>query len=475
MLKKLLIIGLLGASISSTASPLDEKISTIADQSNLAITIYQQDLALIKDSRSIYLDRDHNQLTWHAVSARMQPETAFLRNITHPAGFSIREQNFNPDVLSPQKLLEKYVQKPVTIIRTNPANGQETSEAALVVTAQGGVILKFPDRIETGIPGRLAFPAIPDGLHDKPVLTTALINPVAGKQDLILTYLSTGLSWQADYSVELNERDDQINLTGLATITNRSGATYSNANLQLVAGDLNRINRPRAASPAMLKMVAESASDDGMQTDALFEYHRYTLQRPATLFDNQTRQVTFLSANRVPVHKIYLLQGENHYYTGQYNQAGTPQKINVLISFQNEGDGLGVPLPKGIMRVYKTDSRADTQYIGEDYIDHTPARAGIRLKLGHAFDLMAEKKQTDFKKLDTTPHNRHFETAYQITLRNTKKEAATITIHEPVPGDWTILSESSPHQKLAANLVEWKINVPADSETTLTYRVRVNL
>ncbi|MEK7792673.1 MAG: DUF4139 domain-containing protein [Pseudomonadota bacterium] len=475
MLKKLLMIGLLGTPISGTATPFDEKISTIADQSSLAITIYQQDLALIKDSRSVYLDRDHNQLTWHAVSARLQPETAFLRNITHPAGFSIREQNFNPDVLSPQKLLEKHVQKPVTIIRTNPANGQETSETAMVVTAQGGVILKFPDRIETGIPGRLVFPAIPDGLYDKPVLTAALINPVAGKQGLVLTYLSTGLSWQADYIVELGERDDQINLTGLATLTNRSGATYSNARLQLVAGDLNRINRPRAASPAMLKMVAESASDDGMQTDALFEYHRYTLQRPATLFDNQTKQVTFMSATRVPVHRIYLLQGENHYYTGQYNQAGSPQKVNVLISFQNEGDGLGVPLPKGIMRVYKTDSHADTQYVGEDYIDHTPARAVIRLRLGHAFDLMAEKKQTDFKKLDTTPHNRHFETAYQITLKNTKKEAVTLTIHEPIPGDWTILSESAPHQKLAANLVEWKVNVPADSETTVTYRVRVNL
>jgi hypothetical protein len=471
LLNTLIAGALLAANAVRAASP-DEVVSTMADQHYVAVTIYNDNLALVKDARRVRLERDFNRLAWREVSAQLRPETAQLRNVTNPAGFRLQEQNFDFDLLTPDKLLEKYLGREVSVIRVNPATGVETREAAKVLSTNNGVVLKFADRIETGVPGRLAFSGVPDTLRDKPTLVISLVNPTAGTQNLELSYLTGGLSWRADYVAELNADDSALDLNGWVTLTNQSGTAYPDARLQLVAGELNRV---RDAQPrVVMEMAAKAADAAGMQQESLFEYHLYTLQRPTTLAENQTKQVALMSANRVPVKKEFLLEGANYYYSGQHGELGQKIKVGVFVEFDNKGGGLGIPLPRGVIRVYKKDSQGNAQFVGEDRIDHTPKNETVRLKLGDAFDLTADRKQTDFRKLaGTGRYNYVFESAYEIVLKNAKPDAVTVTVREPMPGDWTMVSESQPHIKAAAGTAEWKVRVPAEGKATLTYRVRV--
>ncbi|MES2000513.1 MAG: DUF4139 domain-containing protein, partial [Pseudomonadota bacterium] len=379
------------------AASADEKLTTLADQRDVAVTIYNDDLALIKDQRKVTLDNGLNHLAWRDVSARMRPETALLRNLGEAKGFSLLEQNFDFDLLTPEKLLEKYTGKQVTVIKTNPATGVETRETATVLATSGGTVLKFADRIETGVPGRLAFAAVPDNLRDKPTLVMSVMNPKAGAQNLELSYLTGGLSWRADYVAELSDNDTRMDLNGWVTLTNQSGASFPNAKLQLVAGDVNRVRevmRPVAMTARTNKNMAAEAAP--MAQENLFEYHLYTLNRPTTLAEQQTKQVALLSATRIPVTKTLELRGADYYYQGSYGDLGQKLKTSVYVEFDNKGGGLGVPLPKGVMRLYAKDSAGNAQFIGEDNIDHTAKNETVRLKMGEAFDVTADKKQTDF-------------------------------------------------------------------------------
>jgi len=477
MKKKLLntmIAWLVAASPASLATPRDEVVSTASGQQSVAVTIYNDSLALVKDARRVTLTHDFNELAWREVSAQMRPETAQLRNMSNPGGFRLQEQYFNFDLLTPQKLLEKYIGREVGVIRTHPTTGAETRETATVLATNGGVVMKFADRIETGVPGRLAFPGVPDTLRDKPTLVISLVNPVAGPQNLELSYLTGGLSWRADYVAELNADDDRLDLNGWVTLTNQSGAAYPNARLQLVAGDLHRVRDATQGPREVMAMAAKVADAAEMQQESLFEYHLYTLQRPATLAENQTKQVALMSAGRVPVRKEFLLEGANYYYSGQHGELGQKIKVGVFVEFDNKGDDLGVPLPRGVVRVYKRDNKGNAQFVGEDRIDHTPKNETVRLKLGDAFDITADKKQTAFQKLSgTSRYNYVFESAYEIVLKNAKPEAVVVSVREPMPGDWTMVSESQPHTKAASGTAEWKVKVPAEGKTTLTWRVRV--
>ena len=474
MKKKLLntmIAGLIAASHASWAAPREALVTTAADQQSVAVTIYNDNLALIKDARRVALARDMNQLTWRDVSAQMRPETAQLRNLTNPAGFRLQEQTFDFDLLTPESLLEQYVGQQVSVIRTHPTTGVDTRETATVLSTHGGIVLKFADRIETGVPGRLAFAGVPDTLRDTPSLVISLVSPTAGSQNLELSYLTGGLSWRADYVAELNERDDRLDLNGWVTLTNQSGAAYPNARLQLVAGDVNRV---RDAQPMLRETMAKAADAAEMQQESLFEYHLYTLQRPTTLAQNQTKQVALMTAGRVPVKKEFLLQGANYYYSGQHGELGQKIKVGVFVEFDNKGEGLGIPLPRGVIRLYKQDSQGHAQFVGEDRIEHTPKNETVRLKLGDAFDVTADRKQTDFKKLaGTSRYNAVFESAYEIVLKNAKPEAVTVMVREPMPGDWEMVSESQPHTKAASGMAEWSVSVPAAGRATLGYRVRV--
>lgn len=461
---------------------LIEAKSTLNDQQSVAVTIYNQDLALVKDTRKVNIKTGLNALALRDVSAQMRPETALLRSINAPGSLSLLEQNFDFDLLTPQKMLEKYVGKTVSIFKTNPATGAETTEKATVLSANNGVVLKIGSRIETGQAvtnekfGRIVYDDVPENLRDRPTLVTQINNKGVSDQTVELSYLTGGLGWKADYVAELNDKENMLDLSGWVTLTNTSGASYKNAKLQLVAGDVNRVQeqmRPMVKTMRMESMAADAAAP--MQEEGLLEYHLYTLDRPTNIMEAQTKQVALLSASNVPARKELVLKGADYYYTGQYGEIGTKMKVGVFVEFDNkEASKLGMPLPKGVLRVYKKDSKGNAQFVGEDNIDHTPKNETVRLKLGDAFDVTADKKQTDFKLLPN-PQKGHsaYESAYELTLKNAKKEKVTVTVQEPIGGDWKIVSESAPHTKANSHLALWKIDIPAEGSTTLTYRAQV--
>ncbi|MFT3733738.1 MAG: DUF4139 domain-containing protein [Rhodocyclaceae bacterium] len=470
-----LAVSLLFASAASFAADAPERRSTLEDQRSVAVTVYNQDLALVKEVRRVALDAGFNRLALRDVSAQIRPQTALLRNLTNPGGLRLLEQNFDYDLLTPARLLEKSVGRTVRIVRTHPMTGAETTETAEVLAAAEGVVLKIGDRIETGVPGRIVFDNVPSNLRDRPTLVSQLNSKQAGTQDIELSYLTGGLSWKADYVAELSQDDVTLDLNGWVTLDNRSGTSFGNARLQLVAGDVNRVREEEVANLYELRRAAPAPmmAKAAMAQESLFEYHLYTLQRPTTLANNQTKQVSLLDATGVPMKKELLLEGSPHYYGNAAGEIGSKIKVGVFVEFVNkEGSGLGLPLPKGVVRVYKRDSAGNAQFVGEDRIDHTPKNETVRLKLGEAFDVTADKKQTDFRRRESSPRNIH-ESAYEIVLRNAKPEAVTVTVREPVPGDWSMLEQSHKHEKIAAGVAQWKISVPANGSATLKYRVLV--
>ena len=340
-----------------------ETVSEGKDREAVAVTIYNDNLALVREARKLPLNAGANRIALRDVSARIMPETASLV-ARSGAALQLLEQNFDYDLLSAQSLLGKYVGKRVTTIRTNPANGEETREEATVLANNDGVVLQYADRIETGLPAnvRLAYGDVPANLRDRPTLTVDLQSGQAGEQTVDLAYLTGGFSWQADYVASLASDEKTVNLAGWVTLDNQSGTSYDNATLQLVAGDVGRVQPEfdsmmlRAAAPAAA--LEKSAP---MAEESLFEYHLYTLNRPTTLKNNQKKQVSLLSAANVPVNKEYRLQGAEYWYynglRGDSPELGDKRKVDVLVEFKNEeASQLGIALPKGIVRVYKNDS-----------------------------------------------------------------------------------------------------------------------
>jgi hypothetical protein len=301
----------------------------------------------------------------------------------------------------------------------------------------------------------------------------------AGARDVELSYLTGGLSWLADYVAELNSTDDRLNLSGWVTLTNESGAQYPQARLQLVAGDVNVVQRemePRATR--MEAMAAGMApAPKPMAEESMFEYHLYTLGRPTTIGENQKKQVALLQADGVECRKEFLLKGQDYYFSSQAGEIGRKMKVGVFVELKNDKEsGLGQPIPGGVVRVYKKDGSGFLQFVGEDKIDHTPERELLRLHLGDAFDVTADKHQSDFKKLKGTGSaNYVFESEYAIQLKNAKKEQVMVKVQEPIPGDWEILSESVKHGRETAHTASWMVPVPPLETATLTYRVRVKL
>lgn len=451
---------------------INEVTSTLDDRKDVAVTIYNNNLALIKDKRIITLKKGVNSVAVREVSALLRPETALLRSLSGQ-GLSVMEQNFDFDLLTPQKLMEEYVGRRVSVVRVHPTTGEETMESAQVLSANQGIVLKIGDRIETGFPGRVVFPDVPESLRDRPTLTLLVESDVDEPRMVELSYLSGGLSWKADYVLELSADDSLFDIGGWVTLTNTSGTSYGNARLQLVAGEVGQVTR--AARPRFKGDMVLEAKAAGMKEEPMFEYHLYSMERPTTILDNQTKQVSLLHAGGIECAKEFLLQGNEYYYKGRHGDLGTRLRVGVYLEFLNtRKNHLGMPLPKGIMRVYKKDSRGNALFVGEDTIDHTPENDTVRLKLGEAFDITADKKQTDFRKLAGAGRFDYvFESAYQIDLNNAKDEEVVVKVAEPMPGDWQILQESHPSMKATSSTAVWYISLPAKGKTVLNWRVRV--
>ncbi len=450
-----------------------ERLSTLSDQQAVAVTIYNQSLALVRDERRVTFRMGQNSVAFRDVSAQINAATALLRSVSSPGALSVIEQNFNYDLLTPQKLLDKYVGKYVTVIHTNAATGKETREEARVLSTNDGLVLQYANRIETGLDGRLSFPSLPSNLRDRPTLVIDLNSTSSAPQNVELSYLTGGLSWKADYVGALSADDSHLDLNGLITLSNESGTTYSNAKMQLVAGDVNQVQDAFSQAKALGRAVPTDQAQ--VRQEQLLEYHLYTLGRPTTIADKQTKQVALLSATSIPVTKTLELRGSPYYYTGQYGDLGQRLKFGVYIQFQNEGGGLGIPLPKGTVRIYKKDSAGNAQFVGEDAIDHTPRHEQIRLHLGESFDVTANKKQTSYR-LYRQGGEYIYESSYEIDMHNAKDQAQAVKIVEQLPGiNWEIISENSQHVKAAADTAIWNIKLGANSRQTLRYTVRVTI
>ncbi|MDP3513946.1 MAG: DUF4139 domain-containing protein [Sulfuritalea sp.] len=458
----------LAAGLAHGADAVREVSSGAAEREAVAVTVYNDDLALVKERRRVELPGGLTRLSLRDVAALMRPETALLHAVSgQPLG--LVEQNFDFDLLTPQKLLEKYVGREVSVIRSHPTTGEERRERATVLAAgQGtGTVLRFADRIETGVPGRLAFDAVPANLRDRPTLSV-LLEAAGGKQAVELSYLTGGLSWQADYVANLSTDGKSLDLNAWVTLTNRSGAGFDDAKLQLVAGSVNRVRQQDSRVYAMAAPAAARAKAQEATQEALLDYHLYSFERPTRIADNQTKQLALLSASAVPVRREYLLAGNDWYYRDRQGQIGQKLKPAVFLEFENKG-AIGRPLPAGIVRVYARDSKGAAQFVGEDRIGHTAKNEKLKLRLGEAFDITAERRQTNYKRIADNVS----ESSWRIELRNAKDEAVTVRVQEPLPGDWEMQQQSHPHSKESARVAAWNIAVPAGGTTLLEYTVRV--
>ena len=436
-------------------------------QSHVAVTIYNENLALVRDQRSINFQKGLNDIAFIEVSTMIRPETSLFH--VQGGGVEMLEQNFDFDLLTPAKLLEKSVGGKVRFAVWDEALKQEKIVEAEVLSVTGGVVLKIGDRIETQLPGRIIYDQVPVNLRARPTLVLKLDSEVAGSKQVELDYLTGGLGWKADYVASLSADETQLNLTGLVTLTNQSGITYANAQLQLVAGDLNLVRDGMVGGRIQPPVATKSTAADQLQQESLFEYHLYSLPRPTTIAQNQTKQVVMLTGEGVKVVKEYRFGGITNGYT---DVMGDREMVNasVRIQFSNtEAFGLGLPLPKGIVRVYKNDSKGQAIFVGEDAIQHTPKGEDVTLTLGNAFDVTARAKQTDFSKIAKNV----YETAYEVEFKNAKSEAVEVTLVESVPGDWRVLQQSVAGKKINASQMQWKVIVPANGKTVFTYKVRV--
>ena len=471
MQRSVLSVGVfLVAGMVQAAEPVRDVTSSAADREAVAVTVYNDDLALVKERRRVDLPAGLARLSLREVAAQMRPETALLRAVSgHP--LNLVEQNFDFDLLTPEKLLEKYVGREVTVIRSHPTTGEDRRERATVLAAgQAGytnTVLRFPDRIETGVPGRLAFDSVPSNLRDRPTLSI-LLEAGGGKQAVELSYLTGGVSWKADYVANLAADGKNLDLNGWVTLTNRSGAGFDNTTLQLVAGTVNRVRAPEQRLYAM-QAPSPVAKAAGATQEALMDYHLYSFERPTSIADNQTKQLALLSASAVPLRREYVLAGNDWYYRERYAAPGQKLKPAVFIEFDNKGGQLGKPMPAGIVRVYAKDSKGAAQFVGEDRIPHTAKNEKLKLRLGEAFDITAERVQTSYRKIADNV----IESAWRIELRNAKDEAVSVKVQEPMPGDWEIVQESQKHSKESARLASWSVALAAGGTTVLEYAVRV--
>jgi len=436
-------------------------------QKDVMVTIYNGNLGLVKDVREVRLPVGLNEAQFMDVAALIDPTSVHLKSLSDPTGLKILEQNYEYDLLSSEKLLEKYIGKTVRLYQSDGT----FHEARLLSTA--GPVFEINGQIHLGYSGRMVLPSLPDNLVAKPTLVWLLRNQTAATQRIEASYLTGGITWKADYVMVVNDADAQSDLTGWVTIDNKSGATYANAALKLVAGDVNRARDGRREGRVM-ELAAKAASARDATRDfaeeGFFEYHLYTLDGRTTLKHQQTKQLALLSAAGVPVTKHLMYYGAQDYYQNSYGMPISNQKVAVLLELKNSTENrLGVPLPKGKVRVYKADSAGSQQFIGEDWIDHTPKNERVKIKLGDAFDVVGERTQKEWRKLGPGL----WEVEWEISLRNHKKQDQTVTVIEPVPGDWQVLHATHAFEKPEAHTLRFSIAVPKEGAAKLVYRVRI--
>lgn len=426
----------------------------------MSLTVYNQDLALVRDVRTVTLQQGVVPVSFTDVASRIDPTSVHCSSLTAPGKFEVLEQNFEYDLVDAVKVMNKYIDSAIRVVTENGDAFQGT-----LLSVSGGDIVLSGKTGEITILRAAAiqhfdFPALPDGLVTRPTLNWLVRNTGPVSQKTQIEYLTHGISWHAEYVGVVNKGDDRLDLAGWVSIDNQSGKTYRNATLKLIAGDVNLVSERR--TPAIYKngavMMAESAAPQ-FEEKSFFEYHMYTLQRRADVRDRQIKQLSLFPSASCSSDKIYVYDGARY-----------GNKVRVEMEVANSSkNGLGIPLPKGKVRVYKTDSDGTLQFIGEDLIDHTPKNEKIRLFLGNVFDIVGERVRKQVTKV--SEHAR--EEVYEITVRNRKEKSVEITVCEHAWGDWKIMESTLPYIKKDASRFEFTLTAPPDRETKLTYKLYI--
>jgi len=434
-----------------------------ASPPKVSITIYNSNLALVQETRNLNLQAGRQRLEFKDVSAQIRPETVSLA----APGVSIVEQNFDFDLLSPAKMMEKAVGHEVQIVRINPGTGAEVRETATVLSVNDGVVLKIGDRIEIlrddGVPTRVIFDKVPENLRAQPTLSVTVNATAAGPREARLSYLTTGLGWKADYVALFDEKAAKLDLQGWITLINSSGTTYANADTQLVAGSVNvsgsGYNNVNVYRPPQPVGSMARAGTEGGATGA--DLKVYTLPQPTTIAQNQTKQVGFLSANGVAASKVYQAR-EAGFGTDQ-----NPREAAVVVQFNNSNAaGLGAALPAGIVRVYIRDEKGEPKFAGENTVSHTPQGSQLDVKIGDAFDVTTQGTLVSTERIND--HHTRYSMSYSV--KNARAEPVTVQLVQGgLYREATVSTESLPSKRVDATTLAWNVRVPANGETVLTY------
>jgi hypothetical protein len=450
-------------------------------EEGVALTIYNQNFGVVREKRNVEVTDKVGTIRFTDVAAQIDGTSVQFKSLTDP-GATVLEQNYEYDLVSADKLLEKYIDKQIAVLTKD---GSRYSGRLLSFDANQLVIRQDGEKAEIVMVQRgdnvkdIQFGALPEGLITKPTLVWKLATEKTGQQLIEVAYQTAGINWQADYNALLNAKDTALDLGGWVTINNQSGATYKDAKLKLIAGDVRKVQplmqRIRLAAPPLME-----AERGGFEEKAFFEYHLYTLGRPATVAQNQTKQIELLKATDVPVKKVFLYNGAPQYQffgglknDANYGSDASNKKVNVIIEVKNSKDNhMGMALPKGKVRLYKRDEAdGSLEFIGEDQIDHTPKDETIRLHIGDAFDIVGERKRTNF----TVDEGRHVMTeSFEIRVRNHKTEPVEVLVKETLYrwSNWEITESNQKWTKYDANTIHFPVKVDKDGEQVITYTVR---
>ncbi|MFV2041933.1 MAG: DUF4139 domain-containing protein [Anaerolineales bacterium] len=483
----LVILGLAALAVACTGQrATDEPViptrTSIAEaaETTVALTVYNEGTALVRDRRAFDFSRGFNEIAFTDVAASIDPTSVLFKSLTDPTGTSILEQNYQYDLVDSNALFKKYLDQ---LIRVVTEDG--TLYEGRLLSSQGGIILQDEGGQVSVISGsvqEVSFPELPEGLITRPTLVWQLMADQAGSQEVEITYLTGGISWQADYVVLLGSDEQTIDLDGWVTLRNTSGTTYQDARLKLIAGDLQRQPQPGFAGQDLRFAAEADLAAAPVEQREFFEYKLYEVPRPVTVKNNENKQIEFVSVNEVPAEKFFVydaLQCRNNYWycsfygypqtDPSYGIASNP-KVMVLLEFDTEQ--AKADLPKGRVRVYQEDIDGAALLIGEDTIDHTPEGETVRLYVGDAFDIVGERIQTDFRR----PSDKTLEESFEITLRNHKDEAVEVRVVEHLFrwSEWRVLRSSYDFEKLDSSTIEFRVRIPADGEITLDYDVRYN-
>lgn len=446
------------------------------EKEGIELTIYNQNFGLVKDKRNLELKKGINDIRFSDVAAQIEPASVHFKSLTVPSGCLIQEQNYEYDLVSADKLLKKYIDKKIKLT----AEDNKVFEGILMSYDGENIVISQDNNLSMVTRKdnlrEISFPELPEGLITKPTLMWQIDNDKPGIHLSEVSYLTKGITWNADYVVVIDKDDQNIDLSGWVSIDNRSGTAYKDAALKLIAGEVHRVKEEMEYGGVKLEKKTRGVAEAQFEEKAFFEYHLYTLQRKTTVKDNQTKQISLLSASDIPVKKLFVYDPVDYFgrfwYYYEDRNAGKQQKIKVKLELNNSRqNNLGMPLPKGKIKVYKKDTDASLQFIGEDQIDHTPKDETIKLYLGDAFDVAGERRKTNFRE-DLSAH--WAEESFEISLRNHKESDIEVNVVERLWRyvNWKIINKSHEFTKKDAQTIEFKVPVPKDGETKVNYTVR---